>query len=372
MRVLFSCGDFFPNLGGVTSLVDDLTRMLRRSGHEVSVLTRRWPGMVAKEVHNGYEILRLDYPVLFEDVEWNLGLLTRSPGILRSLYRLLRERRIEVVCIGLLDTSAFYLLLLKLILRFKVVLYLHGSDTRVLPRTFPNYRRVLQWALTSAEVILPVSEELGREAAVFAPSAAPKMQVTPNGIDVQALLATLAFEWPRPYVAFVGRLVREKDVDTLIEAFDAAAPALGDVDLLIAGKGREGDRLAAKARGLASANRIHFLGLLPREQCWSVIRGSQLVALPSRTEGHPIVALEARVAGKPLLGSDIPGIARVIEHGRTGMLFPQGDVAALADLFRTYLTDARALAELTAGADAADKSAWGLGTELEDVLLSLR
>jgi glycosyltransferase involved in cell wall biosynthesis len=201
---------------------------------------------------------------------------------------------------------------------------------------------------------------LADDAALIVPSAARKMRVIPNGVDVAALRAAPPRPHARPYIALLGRLVYEKDVSTLVRAFHAACHKIGSVDLLIGGSGREETQLRAEAANGPGAQQIHFLGDLCREDCYALLRGALFTVLPSRTEGHPIVAIEARVAGTPLIGSKIPGIARVVVDGRTGVLFPQGDVAELARLLEKYCTDRVALASLAAGARESDSSEYDI------------
>ncbi len=371
VRVLISCGDYAPNLGGVPSLMDDIARALLAEGHQAAVLTRRWPGFQPFERANGYEIVRLDYPCLFEKAVIDRQFLLRSPAILREVARLIRKKRIDTVCIGLLDTSAYYLLLLKPLFRFRLVLYLHGSDeTRILPELEPSYRFVLKWALRAAHAVIPVSEELAREAAEIEPSARSKVRVLPNSIDADTLRRAVPRRHPRPYIVFIGRLVREKGVHCLLEAFGNAR--VEGVDLLIAGAGREEQSLREQARSGAARDRIHFLGCLPREDCYSLLKSALFLVLPSEREGHPLVAIEALMAGKPVIGSRIPGIARLVEDGRTGELFRQGDAKQLAALLEKYCLDPSALQELAAHAAAVDTAQFEMAALLPPLFEAFR
>ena len=355
MRILISCGDYYPNLGGVPSLIDDITRALLAAGHHASLLTRRWTGFQALERVNGYDIVRLDYPCLFEKFALDREFLLRSPGILWNVARLIRKERIDTVCIGLLDTSALYLLLLRRLLGFRLILYLHGSDeTRILPRTERSYKFILKWALRASDAVVAVSRELAREAVESEPAAQRKMCVLPNSVDGAELRRAAPRLHPRPYVAFIGRLVKEKGVDTLIEAF--ANARVEGVDLLIAGPGREERTLREQAMAAAAGDRIHFLGCVPRAECYSLLKSALFVVLPSEREGDPLVAIEARMAGTPLIGSRIPGIERAVEEGRTGVLFRHGDAKELAALIEKYCLDRSALAKLAAGTAASDSA----------------
>jgi glycosyltransferase involved in cell wall biosynthesis len=62
-------------------------------------------------------------------------------------------------------------------------------------------------------------------------------------------------------------------------------------------------------------------------------------ALTSRSEGMPLVVLEAWAAGVPVIAARVGGLAEMIDHGRTGLLFPSGDEAALVAGLRILLAD---------------------------------
>ncbi len=121
MRTLIASGDYYPNLGGVTSLFNDMARALMARGHEVTILTRQSRGLLPAQRWNGYQILRLDHPMFFE-LAFDRAFALRSPSILRRVHSILRERQIETVCIGLLDLSALYLLLLRPVMKFRLIL----------------------------------------------------------------------------------------------------------------------------------------------------------------------------------------------------------------------------------------------------------
>jgi glycosyltransferase involved in cell wall biosynthesis len=66
---------------------------------------------------------------------------------------------------------------------------------------------------------------------------------------------------------------------------------------------------------------------------------ADVLVLPSHREGLPTVVLEAQAAGRPVVGACATGIVDVISDGETGLLFPVGDVAALAGAIARILTD---------------------------------
>lgn len=357
MRIAFWCGDFYPNLGGATSVINDLACELLRLAHQVTIITRQWPGFHSSENYHGYSILRLDFPVPYVELRRSgLPLIFRSPPLLFRIAKILRGY--DTVCIGLLDLSSFYLLALRPLVRFRLILYLHGGEIRKLPYIDWGFRMCLMAALRSADAIIAVSPELASEACALAPSIGSKIHVITNGIDTEQVKRVTSRHHPREYIAFVGRLVEEKQAGVLIEAFQRVSARIPDVDLLIAGAGYELEMLRTKARSA----RIHLLGRLEREQAQALIKGCLFLVLPSRTEGFPIVAIESLAAGKPVIGSNIPAIAQAVEDGVTGALFPVGDVEALAILLEKYSRDRCALAALAAQVESLDPSYFSMNT----------
>ena len=372
MNLLFCCGDFYPNAGGATTLVDDLAVALLAGGHEVTVLTRRHPGLARSERYHGYDIERLEYPLPYEKLAWERFGRVRSARVLLRVSRLIRERKIETVCIGLLDMSAWYILWLRHVLKFRLVVYLHGGETRALPAREPSYAALLRAALKAADAVVAVSEQLRVEAGQFVAEAMPKIEVIVNAIDLRHVRAEQSLVHPRPYIAAVGRLVWEKDFVTLIHAYAAVQREIGAVDLILAGAGKQEFMLRRIAAECIRPERVIFLGRTEREQSLAVMKGSMFVALPSVTEGFPIVAVEALAVGKPIVGSRIPGIEAVVEDGKQGNLFTPGNVAELSHWLRTYCLDSEHRQRMTEGAAQINLDSYDMSVAVEKHLRVFR
>ncbi len=130
-------------------------------------------------------------------------------------------------------------------------------------------------------------------------------------------------------IGYVGRLVVEKGVDLLLEA---AARIEGTWRLAVVGAGPEYERLRMLAQSLGIAERVSFAGSLPSAHLPDFYRRLDALVLPSRSRPNWIeqfgrVLIEAMACGVPVVGSDCGEIPRVI--GDAGLIFPEGDVAAL-------------------------------------------
>jgi len=167
------------------------------------------------------------------------------------------------------------------------------------------------FAVAIGDRIIVVSRSLERDLKQRFPGAAHKVFFIPNGADHlddapdcssdEELLREHGLTGRR-YVVAVGRLVPEKGLHDLIEAFEAVD--LAGCQLVIVGDADHDDAYARRLRSCAG-DRIVFTGFLPREKVYGLLRNASLFVLPSYNEGMPIAALEAITAGAPILLSDI-------------------------------------------------------------------
>lgn len=139
------------------------------------------------------------------------------------------------------------------------------------------------------------------------------------------------------YILFLGRLVPEKGIHYLIEAFSGVQT---DKRLVIAGGASDTDAYAESLKTQASRDgRILFTGFVQGELLQELYSNAYLYVLPSDLEGMPLSLLEAMSYGNCCLVSDIPECTEVVkDHGVT---FPKGNVQALRDALQTLCDDAQ-------------------------------
>jgi len=139
-----------------------------------------------------------------------------------------------------------------------------------------------------------------------------------NGIDTDEVRGSGADDG---YVLFLGRLVREKGVETLLKAHSKSSMGWR---LVIAGTGPMSDALKAE---YSDGN---FVGHIGGEALREMIDRAAVVVVPSDWyENCPMSVLEAMAYGKPVVGSRMGGIPELVEHNTTGMLFDAGNVDEL-------------------------------------------
>jgi glycosyltransferase involved in cell wall biosynthesis len=147
-------------------------------------------------------------------------------------------------------------------------------------------------------------------------------------------------------VLFVGRLVRSKGADLLLEAL---ARLQGDWRAVIAGDGPEAPALRRQAARSGLGGRVTFTGWLGDEALSAAYSRAALVAVPSRwPEPFGIVGLEAMAHARPVVAFRVGGIPEWLQEGVGGSLAEPGDVGALAGRMQSILDhpqDAARLAE---------------------------
>lgn len=170
----------------------------------------------------------------------------------------------------------------------------------------------------------------------------PVDEVVWNGVPVVPPRAALA---PVPTLAFAGRLVPEKGLDVLLQAFRRVRERLPEARLVIAGDGPERDALTLRMAALGLGDHVERLGHRPRAELDARLGSAWLQAVPSIwEEPFGLVASEAMMRGVAVVASDAGGLAEIVEDGRTGRLVRRGDPGALAEALLGILSD-RELAE---------------------------
>jgi glycosyltransferase involved in cell wall biosynthesis len=178
------------------------------------------------------------------------------------------------------------------------------------------HRAVDTWRTSIARFI--ALTEFARSRFVAAGFPADRFVVKPNFADPDPGARAGSGE----YALFVGRLVENKGVYTLLNAWKQLS---AQYPLQIVGDGPERLALEARARELRLSS-ITFRGRLGRESVTEAIKGARFVIVPSTWyEGFPMCIAESFACGTPVLCSRLGAMAEIVEDGLTGLHFHHGD-----------------------------------------------
>jgi len=206
-------------------------------------------------------------------------------------------------------------------------------------------------AVEAAAAVIAVSDGMRDDLlAVYPAVPAGRVRVIHNGIDTSEyrpdpatdVLDRYGVDPGRPSVIFVGRVTRQKGLPVLLRAASAIDPA---AQLVICAGQADTPELEAEVSDLARqlrANRtgvIWLSGMLPKREVIQLLTHATVFVCPSLYEPLGIVNLEAMACGTAVVGSRVGGIPEVVADGKTGLLVPADDPAALARALNVLLAD---------------------------------
>ncbi len=336
MRILLCPSAYAPHIGGVEELTYRLAKEYQSSGHNVLVVTSRWPlDLQEEEVIKEVIVKRIDYVM----PQRRLSAIARFPALfpvrIWTLIQIIKQFRPDVVHIQCVSVQGFYLLLLKKVLGFKLVVTLQGErrmDAQQVYQRSKLMEPMLSGLLRTADYVTACSKATLDDVCDLWPGV-EKRKVVPNGISLNEF--DLAEEdkiiiRPRSYLFATGRHVTIKGFDLLITAFSSIAGSYPDLDLVIGGDGPEHQALKGQIEEARLAERIILAGSLDRAQTVNYFRHCCFFILPSRYEPFGIVNLEAMAASKAVVAARVGGVAEIVEEGKTGLLVEPENPEALA------------------------------------------
>ncbi|MCW3050308.1 MAG: glycosyltransferase family 1 protein [Solirubrobacterales bacterium] len=256
------------------------------------------------------------------------GAAVHMPGYVRAVARRLRELDPDLVHTMSLKAGIYGTFAARLA-RLPVVWHLHDRlAADYLPRPAVGLLRVLARTLPSA-LVAPSSSTLATVGRPFRPGV--RRAVIPLPVPIPARPCEVRDRVQR--VGIVGRLTPWKGQHVFLEAFARAFPD-PTIHAAVIGAATFGEQayeraLRAQARALGIEDRVEFTGFvadIPGE----LQRLDLLVHASVLPEPLGLAVIEGMAAGVPVLAADAGGPAEYIEDGREGLLYPPGDVEALA------------------------------------------
>jgi len=217
-----------------------------------------------------------------------------------------------------------------------------------------------RWTLTRANAVIVVSVELRKHALALGVKPG-RIHVMPNGVDpelfhsggggVSQVTHAVARGATRPTVGFVGTLRPWHGVEVLPELLARLSRRHPGIRLIIAGDGQLRGELQRRFKQRGLLRRVTFTGALLHEQMPAVIRRFDIALAPYPRPDHafyfsPLKLFEYMACGVATVAADVGQISEVVTDGKTGLLYPPGDVNALAARCERLLANPKLRADI--------------------------
>lgn len=323
--------------GGVQNHIMDLAEALIELGHEVSVLAPAdEDAELPAYVHPAGRAVPLPY-------NGSVARIAFGPVSTARVRRWLKNGEFDVLHVHEpLSPSLSFLAVLSA--RGPVVATFHTAMTR--SRALAGLQSLLQPVIEKITARIAVSELARKVQVEHLGGGAVEI---PNGVAVRKFAsATPLPDWPGEggALGFLGRFTEpRKGFPLLRSAFVTLARQRPGLRLLVAGPGDRADLYTDIPGELH--DRVEFLGLVSEADKARMLRSVDVYVAPNTGgESFGMILTEAMAAGATIAASDLDAFRRVLDGGRAGALFPNGDAGALTTLLGDLLDDPRRRADL--------------------------
>ena len=340
--------DFPPKVGGIQSYLWELWRRLPVANFYV--YTTPFPGDREFDSEQPFRTVRSTNKVLLP-----------TPNINRNAQKLRKDIEAELI----VWDPAFPLGVVAPRSRTPYALVIHGAELAI-PGKIPIVKSFLANTLKKASLVICAGNYPAEEAERIAKQRLP-LAIIPPGVDVEKFHPATPLEKEKirkdleipntsPVLLTLTRLVPRKGVDILIKAVKILKKDYPELLLLIAGSGRDLQRLKGLAKD--SKESIRFLGEISEAGLPDLYRASDIFCMPCRSrwggleqEGFGIVFLEAAASGIPQIAGKSGGSADAVLNNETGLVIDNPkDPGQLAQSIETLLKDSEKLTRM--GLDA--------------------
>ena len=356
-RVLFICSLYHPHVGGIETMVTELSQFYRENGVESVVLTKKWPTTLTKEDYYKdtkiYRVVNARTETEFNNIiEWAKN---NENKIKADIIHVIGVRR-PLPLIGLLLSRHWNVPLISSIAGSEIP-NTGDSETETV---WNESKEIMRPVLESSSIVTCVSKALENDLRGIVPNL-NYVRTVYAGIDTEFINSVSCTETEKNYIISLRRLTLSKGVDILIRAFKDIANKYPQIRLLIAGEGPEEENLKTLARNLNLDDKIKFIGTVSLTRAISLLKGAICTVVPSISEGGSLVNIEAQAASCPVVASRVGGIPEYVQDGVSGLLFESRNLKDLADKVKIIISNAPLRNKLIhGGIEHARKFSWDM------------
>lgn len=314
----------------------DLSQGLARRGHEVHVMTAHYGDLPSQEDQGGVQILRI--PSARRSL-YKASLLAMFGFVLSAIlygWKHIRVWKPDLIHVHFAVPSGPAAWLLSRLTGVPYVLTAHLGDV---PGGVPD--KTGRWFRWVYPFTPPIWRHAARVAAVSQytrqlalPHYPVDIQVILNGVDLDDLdPGELRLNRP-PRILFAGRFVAQKNPLQIV----ATLQAIKDLqwDCVMAGDGPLRLEVEQQIRSAGLSGRVHLPGWITPEEVVTLMHSSDILFMPSLSEGLPVVGVQSLALGLSIIASPSGGFIDLVEDGVNGYLVevtrPQGYEQAFREL----------------------------------------
>ncbi len=356
MRVIMLSWEYPPRIvGGISPHVYDLSQRLQSKGIEVHVVTKCTPNAPEEETQpSGVQVHRVTLDEEPNDFLHEIQLLNVATD--RRVRKLLEDWRpggqptiFHAHDWLSLDSARE----LKYEYKLPMIATIHATEMGRHGGIHNDTSRYIHeqeyWLTYEAWRVIVCSEFMREEVSKSFSVGWDKIDIIYNGVEPSkfefswteaeraATRAKLALPEEK-IVMFVGRFVREKGIQVLLNAAHVVLAQEPHVKFMIVGGGAR-ERLERYTEWAGLKDKVLFTGFMANRSLHQLYRVADVAVFPSLYEPFGIVALEAMAAGAPVVASDAGGLREVVHHDETGTLSFAGDPQSLAWAILKVLRD---------------------------------
>ena len=332
MKIALLTYTFPPKwLSGTEVATYNIAKYLAKRGHSVHVITSRDKGLPQIEDKDGFQIHRTKFfriKYLGRIIFWAkiVKILKNiDPDIVHS----------QMIGMGVPALAA------KKLFGIPYIIWGRGSDVYL---TRKYERLFLKPVLKKADAVIALTEQMKEKIGEFYERDA---FVIPNGINLEEyaglskenLRAELQFGRSDKVIIYIGRLSPVKGVEYLIRAMRLVKDKEPDAKLMLIGDGSEKEKLKSIIKKLNLEHLVMHLPQLPNQNIPKYAVASDVLVLPSLSEGFPMTILEAMASGLPIVSTKVSGLPEIVKEGKNGFLVEPGNPEQLADKILLLLKD---------------------------------
>lgn len=209
--------------------------------------------------------------------------------------------------------------------------------------TFPNLKRYFAVLMTKlfyrrANLIITPSHGVKNQLVSFCKIKDKNIKVIHNPFDLDGIkaLSEEKIDIKYPYILFVGRLHKQKNIPLLLEAFKDLGEE--NLKLLIIGEGQEKEKLINLTNELDISERVVFMNF--QKNPYKYMKKAICLVLPSYYEAFPNILVEAMASGCPVISTNCPfGPSEIIENEKNGILVSVDDIKGLTEALTRIISD---------------------------------